>query len=265
MKIVCIAVMTFLTFSCKEAPKKEVIIETSTETEEQVTLNKYPENLFKVFEAHGGLDNYKKYRTLSFDLPKGNYSENQVIDLYKRYDKITAPNYSLGFDGTDVWLDDSEGKYEGKPKFYHNLMFYFYSMPFVFSDEGLNYEETAPLEVDGVSYPGFKISYNTGVGSSSKDNYYLHYNADTFQLKWLGYTVTFYSNESSDKVNWINYGEWVKVNELLLPKAITWHTVEYGEIKEPRNTVEFENAKVSERTMPIDFFTKPEKAKVITE
>ena len=61
MKIGCIAVMTFLFFSCKEAPKKEDIIETSTETEEQVTLSKYPMDLFNVFDAHGGLDNFKKY------------------------------------------------------------------------------------------------------------------------------------------------------------------------------------------------------------
>ena len=265
MKIVCIAVMTFLFFSCKEAPKKEDIIETSTETEEQVTLSKYPMDLFNVFDAHGGLDNFKKYRTLSFDMPKGDYNENQVIDLYNRMDKITAPNYSLGYDGSDVWLLNEGGTYEGKPKFYHNLMFYFYSMPFVFSDEGLNYEEITPLEVDEVSYPGYKISYNSGVGASPKDEYYLHYDAETFQMKWLGYTVTYYSNEPSDKINWINCGDWEKVNELLLPKEITWYTVEDGLIKEPRSTVSFENVKVSETAKPDNFYAKPENAKVITE
>lgn len=265
MNKVLIAAIAFLVFSCKDVPKERIKIDTSDNMEIETTQNKYPDNLFRVFEAHGGLNAYKEYRTLSFDMPKPDFAESQIIDLYKRTDKISTPEFSLGYDGTDVWLLDITGNYEGKPKFYHNLMFYFYTMPFVFSDTGLNYEEVQPLEIDGVPYPGYKISYNDGVGASSKDEYYLHYDADTFQMKWLGYTVTYYSKEVSNKISWINYGDWVIVNELLLPKAITWHVVENGEIKEPRSTVNFENTKLSKTAMPSDFYTKPENAKVIAE
>ncbi|TLP80606.1 hypothetical protein [Maribacter sp. ACAM166] len=265
MNKVLIAATTFLVFACKEEPKKQIKMDFSEETEQETTQNKYPENLFKVFEAHGGLDKWKAYKTLSFDIMKPEFTENQIIDLYRRTDKISTPTYSLGYDGDNVWLLDIAGTYEGKPKFYHNLMFYFYAMPYVFADAGLNYEEIPSLEVEGVTYPGYKISYNSGIGASSKDEYYLHYDADTFQMKWLGYTVTYFSKEPSDKISWVNYGDWLKVNEILLPQAITWHVVENGEIKEPAKMVDFENASLSKVARPKDFYTNPENAKLIVD
>jgi len=265
MNKVLITTLAFVVFACKDAPKQEIKMDSLEKMEQEVIQNNYPENLFKVFEAHGGLDKWKEYKTLSFDIQNPEFTETQIIDLYKRTDKISTPDYSLGYDGNDVWLLDKEGRYEGKPKFYHNLMFYFHTMPFVFADSGLNYKEIPALEVDGVTYPGYEISYNSGIGASSKDEYYLHYDADTFQMKWLGYTVTYFSKEDSDKISWINYGEWVKVEELLLPKAITWQVVEHGEIKGPAKTVNFENTSLSKSAMPNDFYAKPENARVIMD
>ena len=260
-----IIALSFLVFACKEVPKDKITTNASEMEVKHVEETKYPKELFKVFEAHGGLDQWKTYRTLSFDIPNEGVIEKQVIDLYKRSDKVTTPTFSLGYDGDYVWLLDPSESYTGKPKFYHNLMFYFYAMPFVIADNSINYEEVAPLVVDGVSYPGYKITYNAGVGASSKDHYYLHYDANTFQMKWLGYTVTYFSNETSDKVNWVNYNDWGKVDELLRPKSITWHLVENGELKGPRNTVNFENASLSKTAMPNEFYAKPENGKVIVD
>ncbi|WP_339839966.1 hypothetical protein [uncultured Maribacter sp.] len=260
-----IIVLAFVVFACKDAPKKEASTDTVEKKEMQVAQTNYPKELFKVFEAHGGLEKWKSYRTLSFDMPKDAIIENQVIDLKKRTDKITTPTATLGFDGTEVWLLDPTNTYKGKPKFYHNLMFYFYTMPFVFADNGLNYEAVAPLVVDGITYPGYKITYDTGIGASSTDEYYIHYDSETFEMRWLGYTMTYFSGEPSDKVNWINYNDWVKVDEVLLPKSITWQMVEDDEIKGPAKTVSFENASLSKSAMPNNFYSKPENAKVITE
>ena len=47
---------------------------------------------------------------------------------------------------------------------------------------------------------------------------------------------------------------------VLLPKAITWHKVEEGEVKEPAKTVNFENASISTQEQPKGFYSKPENA-----
>ncbi|MEP3374411.1 MAG: hypothetical protein ABJL43_03650 [Maribacter dokdonensis] len=255
-----ILVLALAVFSCKQAPNKEKAAAPVDEVGKMVDSDKYPTELNKVFEAHGGLKAWKSYKTLIFEMPKEGFNEVQTIDLHKRFDKISTPANTIGYDGKEVWLLDKTGDYEGKPKFYHNLMFYFYAMPFVLSDDGIKYEEVDAMVYDGVSYPGYKISYNAGVGSSSTDEYYIHYDADTYQMKWLGYTMTYFSGEPSDKISWINYAEWNKVDEVLLPKAITWHKVEEGKVKEPAKIVNFENASISTQAQPKGFYSKPENA-----
>ncbi|MEP2238973.1 MAG: hypothetical protein ABJI22_11480 [Maribacter sp.] len=250
-------------FACKEAPKKEMVTDAVEAVEKQVDLDKYPAELNKVFEAHGGLNAWKGYKTLHFEMPKEDFNEIQTIDLHKRFDKISTPAYDLGYAGSDVWLMDKTGDYKGKPKFYHNLMFYFYAMPFVLSDDGIKYEEADALVYDGVSYPGYKISYNTGVGASSTDEYYIYYDAKTYEMRWLGYTMTYFSGEPSDKISYINYADWVKVDEVLLPNSITWHKVEEGKIKEAAKTVNFENASLSTEAQPMEFYSKPENAVIV--
>ncbi|WP_396634944.1 hypothetical protein [Maribacter sp. R86514] len=256
-------VLALAIFSCKEVPKKETITEAAEEIATQVNLDKYPAELNKVFEAHGGLNAWKGYKTLNFEMPNEKFNELQTIDLHKRFDKISTPAYTIGFDGAEVWLLDNTGDYEGKPKFYHNLMFYFYAMPFVLSDDGIKYEEVDALVYDGVSYPGYKISYNSGIGASSTDEYYIHYDAETFEMRWLGYTMTYFSGEPSKKINWISYNDWVKVDAVLLPKSITWHKVEQGEVKGPAKTVNFENATLSTEAKPNGFYSKPENAVIV--
>lgn len=263
IKYILLCLLVTFNMACMDETKKEKIIDTGTLTEEQITLNTYPQDFFKVLNAHGGLDNWKQYSTLHFDLPKPEGAETHTVDLYKRLDKITAKSYSLGYNGKEVWLMNEDDSYEGKPKFYHNLMFYFYAMPFVLADEGINYKEIPAMVVDGVSYPGFHISFNNGVGSSSKDEYYMYYDPETYKMKWLGYTVTYFSGAPSHEISWINYEEWTKVGELLLPSAITWYNTENNTINTPVNTVNFENAGISKNAKPAAFYAKPVNATVI--
>lgn len=263
MKKILVTALVLFVFACKDAPKNEITTDASKPMEQQTVKKNYPENLVNVFEAHGGLEKWKTFKTLSFDIENPDFNETHVTDLYKRIDKIATPTHSLGYDGAEVWLLDTAGTFEGDPLFYHNLMFYFYAMPFVLADGGIHYEEVEALKVDGVSYPGYKISYDSGIGASSKDEYYLHYDAETFKMKWLGYTVTYFSKEDSDKISWINYGDWENVDGLILPKAITWHTVENGNIKGPSKTVNFVHTSLSKVAKSTAFYAKPENATVI--
>ncbi len=259
MKQLTLLVLALVLGACqpktKEAETKVIVPETA---EKESSLSKYPKAVEYVLEAHGGLATWKKQRTLSFTIPKPDNPEIHTVDLRTRMDKIETPAYDIGFDGDKPWFLAKQGAFKGNAEFYHNLMFYFYAMPFVLADDGINYAETEPLKVDSVLYPGIKITYNDGVGTSSKDEYYLHYDAETHKMKWLGYTVTYRTGEKSDKISWIHYKEWENFNGVLLPTTIAWHKSEGREILEERNALPFTAVSLSEEVKPAAFYAKPE-------
>lgn len=243
-KILVLFVLTGILISCKNELKNEVKKES------------FPNELAKVFEKHGGIEAWRKARTLSFN--KG--EEVHTTDLKSRKIVVNTPNYSLGFDGKDVWLTQKDStSFKGNKDFYYNLYFYFYAMPFVLADDGILYEETTDLVFEGKRYPGFKISFKANVGTSPDDNYLIYYNKDTYQMEWLAYTVTFNSKKPSEKYSIIRYNNWNSVNGLLLPKAITWYEQDsVGAPTEPkRAATEFTLPLVSSSKISDAFFEKP--------
>ncbi|QCX00524.1 hypothetical protein FGM00_10505 [Aggregatimonas sangjinii] len=265
MKRILVILSLIMATGCKETPKS---IDESTQKPEKVeakTSISYPENVRSVFEAHGGLPNWKDKATLSYNMPKPDGAEMQTIDVNNRNEKIETPDYTMGYDGKDYWLVDENDIYEGDPVFYHNLMFYFYAMPFVLADDGIIYSDTEDLEFDGTSYPGIRISYDDGVGVSPKDEYFLHYDTDTKQMAWLGYTVTYRSGEKSDNIKWIRYDDWQEVGGLLLPKSLTWYKVENGRPTEANSTRKFEDVSLTEMAKPSDFYGAPDNAEIVTK
>lgn len=217
-----------------------------------------PETLAQVLDAHGGLELWKRQRTLSFRLPKGPVTETHTIDLWNRRDRVEAETYSMGHDGTGTWVHNPDSAFEGNPDFYHNLFFYFYAMPFVLADPGIVYGTAPDLEYEGVSYPGLRITYRSGVGTSPEDEYFLHYDPADGRMAWLGYTVTYGKEAPSEDIHWIRYNEWQPVGGLLLPASISWYTYEGRQIKALRNTMRFEEVRVSPEAMAPGFYAKPD-------
>ena len=217
----------------------------------------------KILNAHGGLGLWQSQRTLRFGLPYPESTETHTVDLKSRRDRVDNEQFSMGFDGKQVWLWDPNQNYKGDAGFYHNLMFYFYAMPFVLADNGIQYGETDTLVFDGKSYPGIRISYDLGVGASSKDEYFIHYDPETHQMAWLGYTVTYSTGEKSENVKWIRYDNWQSVEGLLLPKSITWYNHEGSKILDAMDTVSFENVTLKQTAEPDNFYAKPENAMVV--
>lgn len=230
----------------------------------KVETKKYPEAISKVFKAHGGLDLWNEMEFLSFTMPKPEGNEITTVNLKNRKSRIEMPNHTIGFDGKEVWLLKKDTiAYKGNPKFYYSLMFYFYAMPFVFADNGIFYENAPALEFNGKQYPGIKISYESGVGESSDDEYIMYYDSETYQMAWLGYTVTYFSKEKGKDFHYIKYSEWQQVNGLLLPKTLQWYQVVDGKITEKRNDVRFTDVMVSKEKPDDAIFIKPEKAEII--
>ncbi|MFT6797368.1 MAG: hypothetical protein ACJART_002519 [Maribacter sp.] len=263
MKNILIFSLVAVLFSCKSDKSKLEQKRTDSPLAETAVKITYPKDVLKVFDAHGGLDSWKTFKTLSYVIPKTDAQERHTIALHSRKDIISMPQFSMGFDGSQVWLLDEDESYKGDAIFYHNLMFYFFAMPFVLADEGIVYAETEPLVFEGKSYPGISISYNSGIGTSPKDEYFLHYDPETFQMQWLGYTVTYRSGAVSENVKWIRYNDWANVEGIQLPRSITWYSYEGKDIGVPKSTVVFENISLSSAMKLSDFYKKPEKAKFV--
>ncbi|MBL4604913.1 MAG: hypothetical protein JKY02_04415 [Flavobacteriaceae bacterium] len=243
-KIAILLLVVLLSISCKTESKKEMKKE-----------EKFPSELAKVFEKHGGIDQWRKMKTLSFNRGE----EAHTTDLWSRKGVVNAPNYSLGYDGDEVWLSQKDSTaFKSNPSFYYNLYFYFYTMPFVLADDGILYEKIAPLVFKGEEYPGFKISFTSEKGTSPDDNYVIYYNAETYQMEWLGYTVTYFSKKASNKFNLIRYNDWESVNGFKLPKSITWYKKEdNGSPIEPAGAAtEFSLSIISETALDDSFFKK---------
>jgi hypothetical protein len=262
-KIAYILLGVFLITACKNVSKIET---TGIEgvKNESITTSIYPESITKVFNAHGGIDNWNKMQTLSFTMEKPSGKEVTTTNLKTRAELIETPTYTMGFDGSELWVNEKAGnEYKGNAKFYKGLMIYFYAMPFIVGDNGIIYEDTDPLVFEGETYPGILISYEAGIGESPDDQYMIYYDAETGQMEWLGYTVTFGKDGKSKDFHFIRYNNWQTLNGIVIPKSIDWYTYENNLPIEKRNTVEFTDVVVSENAPEVSMFIMPETAEVI--
>ena len=254
--------MAKVLLSCREAPKEEPNAENSVSENAESAEPRFTNALQQVFQAHGGLESWRQQRYLAYEIPKGSAVEKHHIDLNTRMDLIETEDYQMGFDGDEVWIRDPQRQYKGDPVFYHNLMFYFYAMPFVLADPGIVYFEIKPLVYGGKSYPGIGIRYKDGIGTSPEDEYFLYYDADSFEMAWLGYTVTYRTGKPSDDVHWIRYDNWVPVSGLRLPASMTWYTLEDGVPSSSENTLRFEQVALSDIQADPSMFAMPEGGEV---
>ncbi|WP_339752771.1 hypothetical protein [Algoriphagus aquimarinus] len=233
-------------FACNSEVKKQA----------QDDAERFPKEVIEIMNAHGGLANWREMQTLQFTIPKEGFDEVHTIDLHSRMDRVEAPAYDIGFDGASAWSLNKEEEYEGDPSFRHDLMFYFYAMPFVLADEGIKYDVAEPLVFEGKSYPGVKITYGAGVGEAPDDIYFLHYDSENYKMVWLGYKATFGKELRDGPPSWIKYDEWADVNGVSLPTSIAWQKVENGEIVGERNRVDFEAISLSKENKPASFYSK---------
>ena len=262
MKIkVFFLVFSLIIISCKNKTEK-----TTKYSQENLdaTTSVYPEGISKIFDAHGGLAKRNTMKSLQFTINKSNGDEVTTTDLKNRNSLVEMPKHSIGYDGKEVWLHSKDTTtYRGKPKFYYNLMFYFYAMPFILADDGINYSDTEPLVFEGKTYPGIKISYHAGVGESPEDEYILYYDAETNKMAWLGYTVTFFTKEKGKELHFIKYSNWQDVDGLLLPEILTWYAYENNQPTEKKKDLKFIDVKVSKEKPNPELFEVLEGATLV--
>lgn len=264
-KLTFVLILLVTISSCKDK-KTETEMPKDDMSEQPMESAKpaYPDNLTKIFDAHGGLDTWKQMRTLEFSMEKPDGYEITTTDLKERYSLVEMPKHTIGFDGESVWMTHKDKTlYKGDPKFYFNLMFYFYAMPFVLADDGITYKNAQPLTIEGKTYPGIQISYESGVGESPYDEYILYYDADTNKMVWLGYTVTYFTKEKAKEWHFIKYAEWQEVEGLVLPETLTWYEVENNLPTTKTNDVKFTNISLTSDKMNLKMYMMPDGAEEI--
>ncbi|MBT29024.1 MAG: hypothetical protein CMO01_05110 [Thalassobius sp.] len=258
--LIFLTAILFTLFSCGQ--QNEVKNDDTAQAETKVAAV-YPEVLSEALEAHGGLETWQSFGTLEYEMVSGDKSEYQLFDLKERKSLIISDAYKLGFDGTQAWVVPSkEAMGRNSIRFYHNLNFYFFAIPFVLTDPGIQYEEMEDVTMDNVDYKVLKISYEANVGDSPDDNYVCYFNKETKMLDFIRYTVTYFSKESSDKFNALKYDEWQEVNGLKVPLKMSSYKWEDGQFGEIRGEKTFKNVVFSEGSPLADVFTMPKGAEV---
>ena len=239
--------------SCNQSQK-------TTEKTPDIPAKTYPAHITSIFNAHGGIATWNAQNTLKYTIADAdNGDQTHTVDLKSRKIRHDAAKYVLGFDGEKVWLkQDSTYFNPERARFSHNLMFYFYAMPFVLGDDGITYSDVAPFVVGDVSYPGTKISFGDGVGDAPDDNYIVYSDPETNQMTWLAYTVTYGKGEASERYSYIKYPEWTAVNGVQLPTKLEWYAVADGVVGDKRFERVFINTSISEEVIPTTAFDKPE-------
>jgi len=262
MKNYIFSALIFLTLiTCKEN-KKATKSSNLEKTETVISSKEYPKDLQNIFKAHGGLDAWKQMKSLIFTMETENEDLVITTNLNSREALLDNSKKKIGFDGKQVWLlNKTEEKYKGyNPIYEYNLMFYFYAMPFILSDDGINYAKTDPLIFDGKTYPGIEITYNKGVGETPEDRYILYYNSKTYKMEWLGYTVSFVEGIDKKELHFRRYNDWQNVNGLILPKSITGYNFKNDKPTTVKHKNVFKDIKISKEKVESSKFTKPKKA-----
>lgn len=235
---------------------------TTKQSVTQLVQKPLPEQLKTSLKAHGGLDQWNKMNTLQYTIERNDKPEQHLIDLKSRKVLLSHEEYKLGFDGKEVWVSPTlEAFGKGSPRFYHNLIFYFYAIPFVLADPGVNYETLPQKEIEGQTYNVLKISYNEGIGDAPDDYYIAHFNTDTHLMEWLLYTVTYYSGEKSEKYNALKY-DWQELNGLMIPSKLTGYKYENGQITDFRYSRLFNEVSISQEKTNAAIFAMPKGAAI---
>ena len=224
-------------------------------------------------QAHGGIDAFRNYGTLEYDqnfelTGVMNLKNHQLIDLNSRNVLITSDSYKVGFDGTEAWIVPDMEALGIPPRFYASTPFYFFGLPFLFSDPGVNAEPLGVKELGGKEYDAVKFTYDKGVGDTSDDDYVAYFDKETNRLEVLTYIVTYplltqgKPKEELERHAAV-YEEWQETGGLIVPKKISfykWTDDKLG--KDSDGFMVFENVTFTQESPDPAVFSKPEGAQV---
>jgi len=248
--------VTFLIISCTSEQKKDTTVD---------YYASLPSYFSEVLKAHGGLDQWRGFKALSYDLKHENDSvptEHYMLDLLNRKDLTAADSFKIGFDGKEAWVAPNKKAFKGNSaRFYHNLYSYFLSIPFIVADPGVIYASDT-LTIDGKHYDVIKINFESGIGDADKDAYKILVDPSTKQMEKLLYTVTYYSGEAHENYNALSYEDWTDISGLRMSTKLVGYKYNNGHIGDKRYEVTFSNIQLKKESPNQDIFNMPAEAEI---
>ncbi|MEM9833610.1 MAG: DUF6503 family protein [Bacteroidota bacterium] len=260
--LIYIAFVVGLSFGCN-APESSTSIAEPVENSIPEEPD-YPAVLQQALEAHGGLDRWKSFGKLEYDLYRGeDLVDHQLIALNTRKVLLNNEQYTIGFDGQQVWVSPDTSAYSGpSARFYHNLQFYFFALPFVLADPGIKYEVLEPRQFQEKMYDGLRITYEPEVGDAADDEYIAYFDQSTHQLYLLLYTVTYFSQSPATRYSARIYEEWQTINGLKMPLQVQSYRWENDSLGEQRGVTGYRNVVLDEIPPDQSMFLMPNEATV---
>lgn len=244
------------------------IVSCAPKDERSVSVDVYatlPSDFADVLKAHGGLEKWRNFKTLEYDLMHQEDSipsEHYVLDLLNRKDLTTADSFKIGYDGKEVWVAPEKKAFKGRSaRFYHNLYSYFLTIPFIVADPGVLYKSDT-LTLDSKRYNVISVNFEEGVGDADDDSYKMLVNPETSRMEKLLYTVTYYTGEAHENYNLLSYEDFESVEGLMLPTKLVGYKYNNGQIGDKRYEVKFKNITLKTESPDQDIFEMPSGAEI---
>ncbi len=233
----------------------------STDSKEETpeTITSYPELMHQVWEAHGGIENWKRFKALTFSVVRQEAGSPEVhqVNLEGREVLINADSFRIGMNDQQVWVAPTLESYDGNARFYHNLWFYFFNIPFLMSDPGVQAEDGGMRTLNGKQYLAVNVGFEDGIGDAADDQYILLIDPENKKMEWLLYTVTYFINEESSEYYALHYQDYQAVDGLQMPASLTGHTYANDTTGQVRYSVMFTDVSFSDEPYPEKAFLKP--------
>ncbi|GMQ30921.1 DUF6503 family protein [Algoriphagus confluentis] len=223
------------------------------------------EEFKQLLDAHGEWEKWINAKAFSYAMiHETNLAwENHYIDLVGRKVRIDADTWQIGNDGEKVWISPNRQAFQGRSvRFYHNLYFYFFSIPYIFTDPGVTVKKTENKLLNGISYPAFEVSFEANVGDSPDDKYFMLADPETGRLAWVLYKVTFFDKNNSS-MNALKYEDYRDAGGLVFPRLMTGYEYENDSTKKIRYQVSFADVFLVDKAMDDELFAMPEKNAVV--
>jgi len=216
-----IFISVFCLYACKQEKQKVKELDTIPDSQKVVLSSeerKGKELLNKCIDAHGDLVKWNSFEALEYNLNDKGKIVYQLTNLKDRRAYLKSKDYVVGFDGQVAWALPDASKVSGKSAaFYYNLDFYFIGVPFLLKDPGVVATYAGKATVNGKTYESLKITFGSEVGFTPEDVYYLYIDPESYMLKILTYSISYFDKEDA-KINSAKvYSEYQEVQGLMMP------------------------------------------------
>ena len=213
-----------------------------------------------VLDAHGDWKKWFNAKAESYAMIHEGVmtEEDAFINLESRKIRLSNSEFEIGYDGNQTWISPNRAAYKGNSiKFYHNLYFYFFNIPYIFTDPGVTVEKVEDKMLNGKKYPTFQATFDPNTGSSPKDQYFMLVNPETNRLEYLLYTVTYFGDENPP-FSALKYEDYRNSDGVYFPRILTGYTFENDSTKSMRYQVTFADALLLDEEFDSEIFEKPE-------